>query len=542
MKKIVIDKDLLYKIYVEENHNIKETTDILNNEYDLNVSQRTVQRQIKEYNFNKDQKQVLETRKSTNIKLYGVENAYQSEEIKEKCKQTKLEKYGDENYNNKEQQQKTMIDKYGVKCGYNTETTKKTMIEKYGVDHPMKSKDLVNKLIKTNIERYGHNSPLQNKEIIAKSLETQRKNHGGKLAWNTDKQRQTMMKKYGTLNGFNDKAKNTMLKKYGSKYTVHSKELFDKMKKTNLERYGVEYSCLTENCLNSHNTISRLNINFSNKLNENNINNKLEFGLKTYSYDIHILNTNILIEINPTYTHNSTIGPYFSGKHLEPKKHDYHFNKSKLAKENGYHCIHIFDWDDIDKIINILKPKEAIPARKCEIKEVSKEDCKAFEMKNHLQGYCNHQDIRLGLYYNNELVQLITFGKPRYNKNYEHELIRLCSSENYAIIGGSEKLFKYFIEKYSPNSIISYCDNAKFNGNVYSKLGFEMKSYGSPSKHWWNGERHITDNLLRQQGFDRLFNASYGKGTSNEQLMLEYGFVEIYDCGQSTYVWRNINE
>lgn len=49
-------------------------------------------------------------------------------------------------------------------------------------------------------------------------------------------------------------------------------------------------------------------------------------------------------------------------------------------------------------------------------------------------------------------------------------------------------------------------------------------------------KKHITDNLLRQQGFDRLFGTSYGKGTSNEQLMLDAGFLEIYDCGQKK--WR----
>ena len=460
MKKIVIDKDLLYKVYVEENHNIKETTDILNDEHNLNVSQRTVQRQIKEYSFNKDQNQIAKTRESTNMKLYGVKNAYQSEEIKEKCKQTKLEKYGDENYNNCKKHTNTLIEKYGVSSPALLEKSKITLMKNYGVTSPMKS-DLIK----------------------------------------------------------------------------------DKVKETNMKKYGVPFFVMTEEYkLSNGFTISKINQRFSELLSKNNIEHELEFNISCKSFDFHILNTNILLEINPTYTHNSTNSCWFNNYEKPPISSDYHFNKSKLAKENGYHCIHIFDWDDIDKIINILKPKEAIPARKCEVKDVSKEDCKAFEMKNHLQGYCNHQDIRLGLYYNNELVQLMTFGKPRYNKNYEYELIRLCSSESYAIIGGSEKLFKYFIEKYSPSSIISYCDDAKFNGNVYSKLGFEMKSYGSPSKHWWNGERHITDNLLRQQGFDRLFNASYGKGTSNEQLMLEHGFVEIYDCGQSTYVWRNINE
>ena len=134
----------------------------------------------------------------------------------------------------------------------------------------------------------------------------------------------------------------------------------------------------------------------------------------------------------------------------------------------------------------------------------------------------------------------MTFGKSRYNKHYEFELLRYCSSK--AVIGGANKIFKYFIGNYNPKSIISYCDLSKFNGDVYTKLGF-IKSTRKviPSRHWYSikDKRHITDNLLRQQGFDRLFNTNYGKGTSNEELMREHNYLEVYDCGQQTYMWKN---
>ena len=146
--------------------------------------------------------------------------------------------------------------------------------------------------------------------------------------------------------------------------------------------------------------------------------------------------------------------------------------------------------------------------------------------------------------YNNELIQVMTFGKPRYNKNYQYELLRLCTKFKYKVVGGSKKLFNYFIKTYIPKSIISYCDNSKFIGNVYNELGFKLKSYGVPTRHWYNIRKqiHITDNLLRQRGFDQLFGnifGVYGKGTSNEQLMLENHFIEIYDSGQSVYVYSN---
>ena len=41
------------------------------------------------------------------------------------------------------------------------------------------------------------------------------------------------------------------------------------------------------------------------------------------------------------------------------------------------------------------------------------------------------------------------------------------------------------------------------------------------------------------QGYDRLFKESHGKGTSNEELILDRGYLPVYDCGQSTYTWEN---
>lgn len=129
----------------------------------------------------------------------------------------------------------------------------------------------------------------------------------------------------------------------------------------------------------------------------------------------------------------------------------------------------------------------------------------------------------------------------RYNKKYQFELLRYCSTYN--VTGGANKLFQYFLKTFDPVSIVSYCDLSKFKGDLYQRLGFVQTSC-SVSKHWFNMKtrKHITDNLLRQRGFDQLLGKEYGtfgKGTSNEQLMLEHEFVEIYDSGQATFVWKN---
>ena len=242
---------------------------------------------------------------------------------------------------------------------------------------------------------------------------------------------------------------------------------------------------------------------------------------------------NILIEINPTATHNIDFNPF--GKNSISRS--YHSDKVKLAETNGFRCIHLWDWDDVYKMVEqLLLTKPKIYARNCVLHEVSLNEAKNFINKNHLQGYAK-DSIRIGLYYKNELVSIMTFGKPRYNKNYEYELIRYCSS--HSVIGGANKLFKYFLDKYCPTSIVSYCDRSKFEGKVYADLGFKYKSTGI-STHWYNlkDRTHILDSLLRARGFDQLLGhrfGTFGKGTSNNELMLAHGFVRVVDAGQAVY-------
>lgn len=495
MKKVIVDKNELYKLYIEDNLSITEVSNI------MNISYRTIQRAIKEFGYNKDRNQIQEQRKELLKEKYGVENTYQLDSSIEKIKQTKLEKYGDKNFNNNKQQKQTMIDKYGVECGYNLLKVQDKIREKFG-GMGYASNVIQEKIRQTNLDKYGVEYPIQNKDISSKA---------------------------------NSKMKRTLQEKYGVTHNWSIPEVRERTKNTVQDKYGVPYFCMKEECYSKNGfTISKINQKFADLLKENNIQYEQEYHINNYSYDFKV--DNILIEINPTYTHNSTNPTWFHNSKKEPLDKNYHIEKTKLALENGYRCIHIWDWDNIDKIIEILKPKEKIYARKCIIKEVPIEESDLFLNKYHLQNTCKGQAIKLGLYYNNELVEIMTFGKPRYNKKYEYELLRLCTCSNYIVIGGTEKLFKYFINNYKPKSIISYCDNSKFDGEVYRRLGFTLKDFGSPSKHWFNGKRHITDNLLRQRGFDQLFNANYGKGTSNEELIINEGFVEVYDSGQSIYI------
>lgn len=290
-------------------------------------------------------------------------------------------------------------------------------------------------------------------------------------------------------------------------------------------------------CYNSKTSIP--NNQFQKLLDEAGISADREFCLEHKTFDFKV--ANMLIEINPTFTHNATFFPLGNKRCLDK---NYHKNKSALANKYGFRCIHIFDWDDPNKIVKTVlnRPAYSLYARNCEVREVPKQEAIDFIYKYHIQNYAK-DSIRLGLYNNNELVSIMTFGKPRYNKKYEYEIIRYCAAVN--IIGGAEKLFKHFIKMTNPSSIISYCDLSKFTGKIYEDLGFTLLRKPTPSKHWYNikTKEHYTDAIVRQHGFSRLINHKDAaddnlSGANNRDLMINAGFVEIYDCGQATYIWK----
>lgn len=123
--------------------------------------------------------------------------------------------------------------------------------------------------------------------------------------------------------------------------------------KTCRTKYGVDYPCQTEQALEKGNVISEINKRFAKLLNENNIEFEQEFALEGFAYDFKI--DNLLVEINPTYTHNIYYNHF--GK---VKDKNYHYVKSKVARKNNYICIHVWDWNNWDKIINLIKQKDKL--------------------------------------------------------------------------------------------------------------------------------------------------------------------------------------
>ena len=548
-------KNPLYKSKNGVGNEIPHKEDIIYLYHILNMSQKdisiyfnvkpgTITRWLHHHNIgSKDSSLSLKHQLKTKLERYGVETYNNIDKIRK----TKLERYGNERYNNIDKTKQTNLERYGNICslhGYEVSNkTKQTNLERYGVENYSQTSEYHDKVKQTNLERYGE-------EYYSKTDECK------------------------------EKIKQTNLERYGNVCPLLNDNIIQKTKQTNLERYGEEYYSqinidkkvleILHDADKMYEYISSSDIKTYNNLSSNLNVDVNTFRLKVIKYGFeHLIDFNTnkssyeidLLSLYPSFkTHNRKLldgkeidlyddihklGIEFNGNfwHNEfGKNKNYHQEKSLLAEEKGIFLYHIFEYEwetKKDKIINQLNNllglnENKIYARKCIIKEVDNETKKEFLELNHMQGD-DISSVRLGLYYDNELVSLMTFVKPRFNKKYEWELSRFCSKAGCNVIGGASKLFKYFIKTYNPKSIISYSNIAHTKGNLYGNLGFELKEITKPNYVWFKNNNILSryqcqKHKLLEQGFD---------GISEVDIMHNRGYYRIYDCGNKVWGWNN---
>ena len=281
-------------------------------------------------------------------------------------------------------------------------------------------------------------------------------------------------------------------------------------------------------------------IDFLKKLGITNIepNNRKILGRQ--EIDIYLPDYKFGIEFNGIYFHSDLSSKYQDHGGRSTR----HQEKSLLAEEKGVFLFHIFEheWDDsflrknenLNLKVNILNRIQTllglnvvtIGARKCEIREISKQDKNNFLDKNHIQGKEKHSQYAFGLYYQDELVACMTFGKSKFKK-YDWELMRFCTKQGINVSGGASRLFQYFLNNYvaSGETIVSYNDITKTKGTLYQTLGFELQSINRPN-YWWI-------NLDTKEVKSR-----YETQIPNEsKVMHDAGFCRICDCGTKTWLY-----
>lgn len=250
--------------------------------------------------------------------------------------------------------------------------------------------------------------------------------------------------------------------------------------------------------------------------------------------DFYLYEHDIAIEVTGLYWHSTAINK--NKKHIVEK-----YNK---CKNTNVRLLTIFE-DEIvnraeiveNRLLTILSKQPTICyARNTEIRHISSKDGIDFLNKHHIQG-SGANSVYLGAYYNDQLVAVMAFSKPSIAKGkakVDYELNRFAVQGN--IPGIASKLFKKFVKKYNPSSIISYADLRWNTGNLYEVLGFTF-SHSTEPNYWYI------------QGLERKSRFSYTKhklqklvdsigNETEEELAAKLGLYRIYDCGNNVYIWN----
>ena len=159
--------------------------------------------------------------------------------------------------------------------------------------------------------------------------------------------------------------------------------------------------------------------------------------------DMYYPDFHVGIEYNGSPYHASLNAVYMN----KPKL--YHRDKFLACKEQGIHLISIFDvdWQNSQEKIkmylrSLFTKQKRLFARKCGIRKIEKRLADSFTDEYHIQGRTRQNSINYGLYCNDELYAVMSFGTLRMKKTQdgEYELHRYCVKDGYTILGGAEKL------------------------------------------------------------------------------------------------------
>ena len=444
-----------------------------------------------------------------------------------------------------EKRKKTCLEKYGNEIAFKSKEVqdkyKKNLRDKYGVENPFQVTEFKEKATNSIKDRYGVEVASQNKEIgmkISKSLLGRELDRTQFIDIKYDKiliycNEVDMTPLFDKDFLIENKLNHVFNNKFGFKCNKCGEETFVGL------GGGYLPSCKCSN-YRGYSLIEEDVIKFLYEyIEEQDIHlNRRDILPTRLEIDMFLPNYNLAIEVNGVYWHSESMGKY----------RDYHLFKTIKCEEKDIQLIHILDYEWLFKkpiIQSIILNKiglnnSRIYARKCEIREIKDTSViREFLDNNHIQGY-THASTSIGLFYNEVLVSIMTFGKNRFKKNSnEWEMVRFCNLLNTNIVGGASKLFKYFNKNINVDNldIISFADRRFFNGDLYKNLGFQFEKNTSPSYIYWKNNKILNRMSCQKHKLHKILE-NFDPIKTEYQNMLDHGFRRVWDCGNIKYIWK----
>ena len=473
--------------------------------------------------------EIIKKIEETCLRKYGHKNASQSEAIKEKIIETNILKYGKAHY--------TQTEEYITK-------TKETNLKKYGATHHLKTEEGRAKQKSTNLERYGAEYLMQVDQFKEKSKQTCASNWGVENYAQSEtsienckaRREEEIRKKFTEINPSKELIIYARRFENGKLKCIscgHEYEL-----KVSLSILGTnrENSIKCPNCETKSTQEGDVRKYLEEVTQE--LCPKTKKVLVNKELDIYSDKLKFAIEYNGLMFHSEGLSEYtkFSLNRIHP---NYHLDKTKGCEDVGVHLFHIFENEWIDPvkqniwksmISNKANKSKKIYGRLCELSEISREEANEFFKNNHLQG-TTKASIYVGLKHDDKLVSCMSFGKSRFNINYEYELIRFCSAIGTSVLGGASKMLRYFEKTHKPKSLISYANRRWSRGGLYESLGFENKGESQPNYFYFKPRIKI---LYESNNAKSLLN-TYDSNLTEKENMFNNGYRIIYDSGNKIY-------
>ncbi len=448
---------------------------------------------------------IMKKREEKYFEKTGYYHPFQNPDVKNKIKQTHLNQTGFENPSFNPIVVKKRADAYRIKTGF---------------DCSLQNPDIQNVIRQIWLQKYGVDNPAKSTDIQQKISQTQRSQFFSRLL-NSERLKSHYVPQF-SINDYDGVKEN---KKYFWKCLKCGTIFADDIDNGNLPRCTSCYPIIGTSSIECE--ISNFCKGYFD------IETKNRSIIPPYEIDVFISELNLGIEFNGVYWHSE-----LSGR----KTKEYHQNKLLLALQNKTNLVQIFEdeWLDKQNIVKSIllnkfgKNQNKIFARKCQIYSVYSEDAKQFYFENHIQGFVN--GTHLGLFYNDEIVSMITFGFPRFESSHEIEIYRFCNKINTSVIGGLSKLVKAMFLVSNVKSVVTYADARYGLGLGYYKCGFNFIGTTSPGYYYVkNGtRRRISRNQFQKHTLKDKLNDFDSTLTEWENMQMN-GYDRIWDCGNFTY-------
>ena len=355
--------------------------------------------------------------KDTVMRKYGVENISQSEEIKEKKRNTSIKNFGVDNHTKLESSRK-----------------------RYSELNKKNAKSRMSKASKTredNILKFE-----QENNCISLIHLNKRDNIG--------------YDKYGRFS--------EAIHKMGLDYLEYKDNIF--VKNEDVPKIH-EYRKICHEYLTSYfeNDI----LDFVKSIYDGEVLNNIRKIIYPKELDIYIPQKKVAIECDCLYWHSDKMKP-----------NNYHLDKTITCEEKGIRLLHIFEdeWNFKKEICKSIIAeslgiyKNIINSQECVVKEISEILAKEFLENNSIYEFKIANNY-FGLFYNNELIYVVSLKDKQY-------IVQECVKLNTFVENGLIKLIDFIIAK-NNDSIFIEIDRRLQNVEFYKYCGFEKVSESEPN-------------------------------------------------------------